>query len=234
MKRILATSIASATLFAFAPSALADFSAEVGIYSDYRDKGISWTDGKPALQAEIEYSHDTGIYLGAWASNVDYGEGEDAKVEGNFYLGYEFEASDDIALYAEAMRLIYIGDSDYNYNEFTLGINLFENTDFSVIYTNDYSGSELANYAFVLSQDFPFADVYNLNLSVYRQQNESTDLGGGLWDEERNYYNGAEISLSREWQGFDFTLTGSTNSIKTEVENSKSALVFSISKAWDW
>src|SRR5690554_5410038 len=78
MKRILATSIASATLFAFAPSALADFSAEVGIYSDYRDKGISWTDDKPALQAEIEYSHDTGIYLGAWASNVDYGEGEDA------------------------------------------------------------------------------------------------------------------------------------------------------------
>lgn len=236
-KQNLIASIATASLLACSNFSYADISAEVGVVSDYRENGISWSDRKPALQAGVEYSHDSGFYLGGWASNIDYGEGDDAKVETNFYIGYEYGITEDVLLRGEAMKLIYIGDSNYNYEEYTIGLNLFENTDFSVTYTSDYSGSELANYLFVLSQDFPFADVYNLNVSLFRQQHETPSADKDtypIWDEDHNYYNGAAMTLSREWQSFDFAITASTTSIKTPVEDGKSSIVFGISKAWDW
>jgi uncharacterized protein (TIGR02001 family) len=47
------------------------FTANVGIVSDYRFRGISQTMRRPAIQGGFDYSHTSGIYLGTWASNVD-------------------------------------------------------------------------------------------------------------------------------------------------------------------
>ena len=40
----------------------------------------------PALQASLDWSHDSGFYLGTWASNVDFGA-NDPKTEIDFYAG---------------------------------------------------------------------------------------------------------------------------------------------------
>ncbi|MBW1999239.1 MAG: hypothetical protein JRJ29_14920, partial [Deltaproteobacteria bacterium] len=39
--------------------------------TDYVFRGVSQTDGDPAVQGSFEYSHPTGFYLGLWGSNVD-------------------------------------------------------------------------------------------------------------------------------------------------------------------
>lgn len=69
-----------------------EFEAEVGLVSDYVDRGISNSDGNPAVQGGISYSIGTGIadtsaYLGFWGSSVDFDDGGEATVELDWYFG---------------------------------------------------------------------------------------------------------------------------------------------------
>ena len=54
-----------------------DFSLllDVNLASDYRSRGISQTQNDPALQAGATLTHSSGLYLGAWSSNVNFGTG---------------------------------------------------------------------------------------------------------------------------------------------------------------
>ena len=68
------------------------FEAEIGLVSEYVDRGISNSDGNPALQGGISYSIDTGIgdsaaYVGFWGSSVDFDDGGEATVELDWYFG---------------------------------------------------------------------------------------------------------------------------------------------------
>lgn len=58
--------------------------------SSYRFRGIDQTFGKPAIQGGIDYSHESGIYLGNWNSNVNSGAGyAEGNLEMDFYGGWK-------------------------------------------------------------------------------------------------------------------------------------------------
>ena len=40
--------------------------------SDYTFRGISQTAEDPAIQGGFDYEHGSGLYIGTWASNVDF------------------------------------------------------------------------------------------------------------------------------------------------------------------
>jgi uncharacterized protein (TIGR02001 family) len=70
------------------------FSANVALTSEYRFRGLSQTDDAPAIQGgfdyEIEVVKPAALYLGAWASNVDFNEGagvDGATIEIDLYGG---------------------------------------------------------------------------------------------------------------------------------------------------
>ena len=44
----------------------------VGLYSQYVFRGLTQTSEKPAIQGGVDYSHASGFYAGAWASNVSW------------------------------------------------------------------------------------------------------------------------------------------------------------------
>lgn len=92
--------IAIALAVAFAAPALAEEAAapasehtvtgNVGVFSSYRFRGIDQTNGKPAIQGGIDYSHASGLYVGNWNSNVSSGAGyPDGNIEMDFYGGYK-------------------------------------------------------------------------------------------------------------------------------------------------
>jgi uncharacterized protein (TIGR02001 family) len=64
-----------------------DVSGGVDVVSDYRFRGLSLSGGDVAVQPTITLSHDSGLYLGAWGSNIEdtpaFGE-----VEVDLYGGY--------------------------------------------------------------------------------------------------------------------------------------------------
>ncbi|MEN9794243.1 MAG: hypothetical protein RJA17_783, partial [Pseudomonadota bacterium] len=92
----LTSGAASTVLAADSKAPAPDFSvsANVGVFSDYRFRGISQTDRKPAIQGGFDISHKSGAYVGNWNSNVSgFGTAPSGNVEMDLYAGYKFEFS---------------------------------------------------------------------------------------------------------------------------------------------
>lgn len=65
------------------------FSGNAGLFSDYRFRGFTQTDYKPAFQGGFDFAHQSGIYLGNWNSNVEQLLYNGASLEMDFYGGYK-------------------------------------------------------------------------------------------------------------------------------------------------
>ena len=59
--------------------------------TDYLFRGISQTRNRPAAQLTLDAQHESGLYLGAFASNVAF-PGSNARQEVDFLAGYRFQA----------------------------------------------------------------------------------------------------------------------------------------------
>lgn len=121
--KLLGAALAALTvgLCAAAPaSAQSDLqvAANVGVVSDYVFRGFSQTGEDPALQAGVDLTSG-GFYAGAWASNVDFGDGTDAEID--VYGGYRTEAA-GFAMDFGVVGYLYAGApkpiTDYDYVEF--------------------------------------------------------------------------------------------------------------------
>lgn len=83
--------------------------ANVGLFSSYRFRGIDQTFGKPALQGGFDYAHASGFYVGNWNSNVNSGAGfPEGNLEMDFYGGYK-HAFGDFGVDVGAMYYYYPG-----------------------------------------------------------------------------------------------------------------------------
>jgi len=72
--------LAALVLLASASIAHAQFSGTVTAVSDYDFRGITQSAQDPAIQGSIDWAAESGLYLGAWASNIDFGNEFDADV----------------------------------------------------------------------------------------------------------------------------------------------------------
>lgn len=78
---------------AAAPASPHTFTGNVGFATEYLYRGIAQTRGKPALQGGFDYAHASGLYAGAWGSNIswigDAVAGASASLEIDVYGGYK-------------------------------------------------------------------------------------------------------------------------------------------------
>jgi uncharacterized protein (TIGR02001 family) len=62
----------------------------VGLVSDYRFRGVSQTDEELAVQGGFSVTHESGLYVGTWASNLSgWGTFGGANMELDIYGGYK-------------------------------------------------------------------------------------------------------------------------------------------------
>jgi len=83
--------------------------ANVFLVSDYFFRGITQTWGKPAIQGGFDFAHDSGIYLGTWASNVSGNQYPGGSLEWDLYGGYNHKLNDDITIGAGLYYYYYPG-----------------------------------------------------------------------------------------------------------------------------
>ncbi len=113
MKTIQKTAIALAASGLFATAAFAQtapaapevspITANVTVTNDYRYRGMTQSNYKPAIQGGFDYAHESGFYLGNWNSSISwisdgngtgtntYGSTVSAPVEMDFYAGFKKE-----------------------------------------------------------------------------------------------------------------------------------------------
>ncbi len=108
---LLVLPMVSTTVFAQvapaeAPTPEHTFVPKISLYSEYEYRGISQTSEKPALQLNLDYSHASGFYLGAFITNIkwlkdykDLGYVKDSSpVEIDLFGGYKFDVVKDVTL----------------------------------------------------------------------------------------------------------------------------------------
>ena len=92
-----AATLSSGTVLAQAPAPAPEFTltGNIGAVSDYRFRGLSQNNLKPAIQGGVDLAHSSGLYLGTWLSQVsDWAAGPKGdNLEMDFYGGYKTEVS---------------------------------------------------------------------------------------------------------------------------------------------
>lgn len=64
-------------------------SGNITLTTDYLFRGVSQTTNKPAIQGGFDYAHPSGVYVGTWASSVDWVTTKDNNsLEIDLYGGY--------------------------------------------------------------------------------------------------------------------------------------------------
>lgn len=104
---LLATAAFAQTAPAAAPEA-SPITANVTVVNDYRYRGISQSNFKPAIQGGFDYAHESGFYIGNWNSSISWisdaytstgslasanptGQSVSSSIEMDFYGGFKKE-----------------------------------------------------------------------------------------------------------------------------------------------
>jgi len=100
----------------------AQFSSTWTAVSDYDFRGVTQSGKDPALQASADYAFSNGLSIGAWASNIDFGNDEDMELD--LYLNYTGEINDSFSWTAGGTLYMYpTGDAQDDYPEIYVGFN---------------------------------------------------------------------------------------------------------------
>ncbi|MFL6713409.1 MAG: TorF family putative porin [Sulfurifustis sp.] len=231
--------VAGSLLLASGMAAAADssLSANVGLTSDYRFRGVSQSAKDPALQGGVDYTHPSGFYLGTWASTIDFDAGPglnpDADFELDLYGGYKWKMS-GIEWDAGFIHYAYPGSKssfDLPFTELYFG-GTYGPVNAKIFYTDDYTGptSKSATYLTVgLTQEL--GSGFTLGASVGRSS------GGGIKDTFGDDYTDFKIGVSKDFFGVTFNLSyvdtsGISPDIKTDVFNTEGTVVLTATKTF--
>ena len=172
----------------------------IGVTSNYLFRGVTQSGNEAAVQGGLDYSHDSGLYVGTWLSNIDFAGGTELDVYGGFagesgdfgydigIIGYLYPAkeSEEDANFAE----IYLGLA---YDMFSAGVA------YTVVSEVDDGAFAANDVYFYVSGGTDITDSVSLGLT----------LGYYAFDEDGDgdYFHG-QIDLTKSTEMFgDFTFS---------------------------
>jgi len=169
LKLALVAALSLSSLQAFAadpPKSDWTITGNAGLFSDYRFRGISQTNKKPAFQGGFDVSHSSGAYAGNWNSNIDSAFFNGSNLEMDFYGGYKMPLG-DFTLDVGALYYYYPGSG-------AGGTFKIDNTE---LYVGGAYGPVTLKYSYAVSDFFGIPDSKG---SWYLDAGFAYDLGGGL------------------------------------------------------
>ena len=144
---------------------------EIAAASDYVWRGVTQTDGDPALMGEITVSHDSGFYAGAWAGRADTGDAESGiDHEIDVYLGWAGDLTETVGLDLSVTRAKYPGTTEgyeMDYTEFAAALSLGGYYTLGVAWSPDiFQLGEQGTY-YSAAAEYPLGDSgFGLKLST--------------------------------------------------------------------
>lgn len=187
-----------------------DFSleTEVTVASDYRSRGISQTLGDPALQAGTTLIHSSGLYLGAWTSNVEFGFDFKTRQELEYYAGWYWQASDAISLDLGYIKYAYPKEGQFNLSEVYAILDVY-GVKLAAYYSDDTPnvfGEDQDTLYTYLGYTLALPGEVGLELRAGRNDVKDPAFWSASGDDRKAYYEW-EAKLSREFVGVTWGLS---------------------------
>jgi uncharacterized protein (TIGR02001 family) len=150
MKKLSVLAICTlAALSTPSQASIEGLSANVSVASNYLFRGITQTQDGAAISGGIDYAHDSGFYVGTWASNVDFDPSFSTSYEMDIYAGY----SNSVGDFGYDLGYIYYAYPDSTGSRAGFGALSIEDKDIDL--------GEI--YASVSYQNFTFGAYYLVN-----------------------------------------------------------------------
>jgi len=211
------TLIASSAAFAQAKAPEPDYTLayNIGAVSDYRFRGITQTNYGAAVQGGIDFAHKSGIYLGAWASNVNWVKQVNGATQGDYeldlYGGYKGEIKPGLSYDVGYIAYTYPGNNSGAANPPLVTAGQYTKADTQEFYgaltwgittlkynqsLGDFLGNPLSNASryWDLSANFDLTNGYNLVPHVGRQSIPNQGPNGNIAD-----YNDFALTLGKDF-----------------------------------
>ena len=160
-------------------------SANVSATNNYVWRGMTQSANKTALQGGMDIGY-SGLYLGSWVSNIDFGSEATTEIDG--YVGYSGEVV-GVEYDLGYIKFTYLNEGNINFEETYLGLS----KDFGV-------ASIGATYSMGID-DAP--DDIAIDSSVKLPQDYSLDLGWGDYDTVGTRYS---VGVSKSFEKVDFSI----------------------------
>jgi uncharacterized protein (TIGR02001 family) len=242
----LSQGVAAVLLLVSGAAAHAELSGTVGVVSDYDFRGISLSAKDPALQGSIDWASESGFYVGAWASNIDYGDGYDGNIELDLYGGFAGETEGGVGWDVGLVWYLYPDSSGNStrcqdeeldceiadYPELYAGVT-YRWFEFKQWYSNDLSGSDEDGFYSEVNASFELPADFGLNVHLGYNY-------GDAWDgtEFMDYSVGVAYTLSNfdlELKYVDTDLSSGDAAFSSDdVFNSEGRVIFGVSTTFPW
>lgn len=215
---ITATAFSAAILtgsLVAAPTVVAETSANIAATSNYVWRGASQTGNNSAVQGGMDYASDSGVYVGTWASNVNFGDANtDGEYELDGYVGWATDFNDNVSLDVGYVYYYYgLTNSGADFGEVyaNVGFSLFEVAAYYTV-NDDKEGDASDTDPFAAGDLFvqgsvsvPLAEGWDIAFTIgqYMFENDGVD------DVDLDYTWG-QIDMTRSVEEFgDITLSAS-------------------------
>lgn len=222
------------------PTMADDFTGNAGVMSEYLFRGLGQTDG-PSVYGGLDYAHDSGFYVGAWAATINFGgtpTGESGAfnsvgTELDIYAGYSASAG-DISYDIGAIYYLYMEedetdnpDPSYNTPELYGSVGFGPVSLSAYLAPDTYFGVDDSAYGVSVAGDLPITELLSLDASIGYNGGDGNAGFLPADDDEYILYNlGVSAGLDN---GFAFSF----GFIGTDIDNDDPKLVIDASYTFD-
>jgi uncharacterized protein (TIGR02001 family) len=231
-------------LLAAAGAAQAGVSSTWTLTNDYDFRGNSQSSTDPAIQASLDYAADGGWYIGAWASNVDFGPGVDVNYELDLYTGFTKSYDNGFGWDAGLIYYTYPDDTDFNYFEIygSVTYNWFKG---KIWYSDAFGGDAAKDVAKAISGTDKVSAWYvegngtfplPANLSLLAHVGYST---GDYWDnafgdDQLDWSVGVGYTVGHFNLGLKWVDTDGDVKVKDDAFNNEGRVIFTVATTFPW
>ncbi|WP_029774461.1 TorF family putative porin [Pseudoalteromonas sp. TB51] len=206
----------------------ANWSTTITAASDYTFNG----DNDPAIQASLDYAFDSGVYAGAWASNVDFGDDTDFELDA--YLGKYVQLTDTVSAdYGIAYYTYQGNNSDGNYAEAYTKFGYaseYGQTELNFWYSWDYFGTGAGHVISMIAHTFEIAPNHAIRASF--DISNSLDGEKWAWDvNQKKSYKHYRLAYQTSYEGFGIEIAAEDTSLDYDYADER--IVLAISRTFD-
>jgi uncharacterized protein (TIGR02001 family) len=210
-----------------------DYSASVVFGTDYVFRGVSLSDESFALQGTLDLRSSTGLYVGAFGSNVDFNDGDEANTELDFYGGYAGKFTDSFGYNLNITYSTFPGaDDDLHYDniEYSPSLTYLIGKAYlhgGLAWSPDYFGN--SGDSFYYDGNVEYALPYDFSVGLH---------GGYQFVEENDTFGAPDyrdwaVSLTKSLLGFQASVTYADTDLSADecfggADTCDSRVVFSI------
>lgn len=201
----LSATLATSALVSTQAFAVEGLSANAAVTNNYLWRGLEQTLGAAAVSGGIDYAHESGAYVGTWASNASWG---DMQTELDLYFGYAGDINESVSYDVGFIYWAYLDSAEAE-------------NDYSEVYANMSVGGFTFGLA-VLAYTTAGGDTGKFGDSLYASIDYAYELESG-----------AEVGFHIGDYSGDFVESGynGENIIDFNVSISKDGFTFGVSKS---